>query len=93
MCQYMMQYFYPPPVTFEDVQQVVAWINDIDREVAAIREEQSSTTEVYRFASLEFEVEKLLYDRSYFCRRKQELLHRARLQGPRIDTSEYQRLD
>ena len=83
---------WPPPVQWIDIINVVNEIDRVDVHIELVRAEQSKTSDAYRFATMEFEVETLLQRRSTLCRLKRSMLARARSQGPQVDVDQYERL-
>lgn len=82
----------PPPVQMSEVSALLRSIEKVDRDIRAVQNEQSHTTDVYRFAVMEYEIEELLGRRSALSRKKASLLSRARKQGPNVDCSLYEKL-
>ena len=82
-------YFYPPPVTWDELARLGGSIDLIDRDIELIRIDQLRTRDVYMFASMEHQIQYLINRRVKLSVQRQELLNRARKQGPRIDCDLY----
>lgn len=91
--QLLMQHlFWPPPVSWKDIIGLVGEIERVDDLIEGVRIEQGRTSDAYRFALMEYEIEALLKTRSALCRRKRWMISRARRQGPQVDLENYERL-
>jgi hypothetical protein len=92
VCSFFRELFYPPPVTWDDVEYVSACIDSIDRDIEYVRVEQRNTKDVYMFASMEYQIQYLLQRRIQLSVQRQDLLVRARRQGPLVSTELYSKI-
>lgn len=90
--QYLWNTIYPPPVTWSDLMEVISTLSVIDSDIQAARYEQQITKDVYRFAVMEDEIERLMKKRAVVSRNKQSLMARARKQGPDVNHDLYEAL-
>ena len=88
----LVEWFNPPPVTWSDIEYVTSNIQSIDRDIEFVRLEQSNTRDVYMFASMDFQIQYLLQRRVQLSIARQDLLNRARRQGPLVDSDLYSKV-
>jgi len=87
----VVDYFYPPPVTWDELMHVITLLESIDRDIKIAQYEQQLTSDVYRFASIESEVEGLMKQRAAVSRKKQSILSRAKRHGPVVEYDLYEK--
>ena len=87
--QFFRDWLSPPPVTWDDIEYVSSNIASIDRDIEFVRLEQQNTRDIYMFASMEYQIQYLMQRRIQLSVQRQDLLVRARRQGPLVNSSLY----
>lgn len=90
--QMLVEWFSQPPVTWSDIEYVTLSIQSVDRDIEFVRLEQLNTRDVYMFASMDFQIQYLLQRRVQLSIARQDLLNRARRQGPLVDSDLYSKV-
>ena len=90
--QMILDWLVPPHVTWGDIEFVTACIESVDRDIEFVRLEQRNTRDVYMFASMEHQIQYLMQRRINLSIARQDLLVRARRQGPLVDSDLYSKV-
>lgn len=90
--EWLSNLFCPPPVTWDDIAHISASIESIDRDIEFVRLEQQNTRDIYMFASMDYQIQFLLQRRIQLSIQRQDLLNRARRQGPTVNSELYSKI-
>lgn len=81
----MWDWFFPPPVTWEQIITVVGEIEEIDSQIEQLKFQQSRASDVYYFARIDSDISERMQARSKLGRLRRSLVRRARSQAPTVD--------
>jgi len=81
----MWDWFFPPPVTWEQIITVVGEIEEIDSQIEQLKFQQSRVSDVYYFARIDSDISERMQARSKLGRLRRSLVRRARSQAPTVD--------
>ena len=90
--QMVMEWWIPPHVTWGDIEYVSSCIDSVDRDIEFVQLEQRNTRDVYMFASMEYQIQYLMQRRISLSIARQDLLNRARRQGPLVNSDMYSKV-